>query len=229
MIPRKTITGPGTFNKINQDEIAGDTMQLLSSTLSVTRFKVEGRLADPVVETLRKGLSEFAIREIDSKPVEKSFGFTRADLPFTPDFSGDEILFGTNFVFSLRIDKKRIPAKVVKKEQMAMEAEKMARTGRQRLSTAEKKEIKELVVQRLLTRVPAVPNVYDIVWDYENETVWFFSGLKEASEVLESLFSKAFGLTIIKLFPFTWVWFSGSLSHREKDLVKQAVPTLFVR
>jgi hypothetical protein len=50
------------------------------------------------------------------------------------------------------------------------------------LSRNEKKQIKEDVTRELSLRIPATPNVYDVLWDYEKYSLWFFSTQKSANE-----------------------------------------------
>jgi DNA recombination-dependent growth factor C len=202
-------------------------MQLLSSTLSLTRYRVQGRPADPVMDTIRNGLKNNMIREIDNEPAEKSIGWTESSRPFSPDFETADFVFGTHFVFSLRIDKKSVPAKIVAKHVNVASARRLAETEQKQLSKNEKRQIKEEVLQRLYTRVPSTPNIYDLAWDMENQVLWFFSNLKEANEELETLFSKSFRISIIRMFPYTEADLASDISDNQRDALKQCGPAIF--
>lgn len=202
-------------------------MQLLSSSLSLTRYLVQGKLAEPVMDTVREGLKNQVIREIDNDPAAKSIGWTESGRPFAPDFEKAQFMFGTHMVFSLRIDKKSVPAKIVNKHVNMAEAKRMAETEQKQLSKTEKRQIKDEVTNRLYTRVPAAPNVYDLVWDVEGGSLWFFSNLKEANEELETLFAKSFRLSLLRMFPYTEADLACGLSDEQRDLVKQAGPADF--
>ena len=95
-------------------------MALLSSTVSIMRYKVEGKIKDPVLETVANSLKENAILEIDGDNSEKTVGWTLFDNPFSPDFEHSSFVVGPYLVFSLRIDKKTIPPKIIKKHYKAL-------------------------------------------------------------------------------------------------------------
>lgn len=202
-------------------------MGILSSTVSVTRYKVEGTLAQPVLETVGNGLKKNAIAEIDENISEKAVGWTSFHKPYQPDFYGSSFVYGKDLVFSLRIDKKRIPAKVLKKHFMIESARLLAKSGREFLSRNEKSVLKDQIIDRLSLRIPATPDVYDLIWSYEKSSVWFFSSLKAANEELETLFKRSFNLTLIRLFPYTTAELMMGLSDSERDILKDLTPTLF--
>lgn len=204
-------------------------MSILSSSVSITRYKVHGKIAPPLVETIANGLTHNKIIEIDNQPADKSVGWTSFDSPFQPDFDGSKFVFGNYFVFSLRIDKKTIGAKVLKKHYIIEASKRMAESGREYLSKSEKKLVKEHVINGLSLRIPPTPNVYDLVWNYEEASIWFFSNLKAANEELETIFPKSFNLSLIRLFPYTAAELSPDLSDSQRDMLQKISPTLFFK
>ena len=202
-------------------------MGLFSSSVSITRFKVQGKLEEPVLETLVAGLKKNAIREIDEDAADKVVGWTSFENPYQPDFEGASFSIGTHWVFSLRIDKKKIPLKVVQKMCAQETAKKLAETGREFLSRNEKKLLRENVINTLSLRIPATPNIYDLIWNYEDASVYFFSNLKEANEEVETLFAKSFKLTLIRLFPYTMADLNAGLGDADRDVVGKLTPSRF--
>ena len=85
----------------------------------------------------------------------------------------------------------------------------------------DKKSIKDQVVNTLIHRIPATPNVYDLVWNYDAASLWFFSNLKAANEALETLFVKSFNLQLIRLFPYTTADRRAKLSDQERDVLRK--------
>jgi hypothetical protein len=189
-------------------------MSLLSTSVSITRYAVHGKLDAPI---------------IDNQITDKAVGWTTFDQPFQPNFDGSSFVFGNFFVFALRIDKKNIPAKVLKKHYTIEAAKRMTESGRDFLSKTEKKLVKEHVISGLSLRIPATPNIYDLVWNYEDATVWFFSNLKAANEELETLFAISFNLSLIRLFPYTAAELSAGLSDAQRDELQKIAPTRFVK
>ena len=97
------------------------------------------------------------------------------------------------------------------------------------MSKTEKKVIKDHVVNTLCLRIPATPNIYDLVWNYEAGILWFFTSLKAANEELETLFSKSFKLSLIRMFPYTSAILTCDLKDAQKDMLAKLSPTTFYR
>ena len=202
-------------------------MGLLSSSVSITRYKVQGKLESPVLDTIAGGLTQFAVSEIDEDASDKAVGWTSFRNPYQPDFGGSSFVYGNYMVFALRIDKKSISPKVINKHTAKEMAKRMEKEGRDFLSRNEKKMIKDHVMNVLTLRIPATPNVYDVVWNYEESDLWFFTNLKAANEELETLFSQSFRLTLFRLFPYTMAELTAALSDSERDRLNNLSPSQF--
>jgi len=196
-------------------------MGLLSSRMSITRYKVVGQLEGSIHETVYQRLKQYAIPKIEDAGSDAAVGWTSFESPYSPDFEGDSFVFGTYMVFALRIDKKSIPPKLIQKHYALDVAKHLANTGRHFLSGNEKKAIKDEVFNSLARRIPATPNVYDLVWEYNTSALWFFSSLKAANEALESLFLQSFKLQLIRLFPYTTADLVAGLSDQERDALRK--------
>ncbi|PIE64297.1 MAG: exonuclease [Desulfobacterales bacterium] len=194
-------------------------MGILSSSLSITQYRVEGALQEPVIETVFKGLKKHAIEDIDNESSDKAIGWSNFGDPFEPQIDQSSFLIGTHFAFSMRIDKKTIPNKIIQKHYARDMKKRLEASGREFLSKKEKKEIKDNVVHMLSMRIPATPNIYDIIWNYEAGKIWFFSNLKGANEALETLFARSFKLNLIRLFPYSMAVLTSQLSDSEKDAI----------
>ena len=180
---------------------------------------MEGKLEEPIIETISERLKRYAISEIADEASDKVAGWTCFDAPFRPNFDGSSFVVGQYFIFALRIDKKNLPAKTVKKYCAIEEGKRLSESGREYLSRQEKEMIEDHVVNMLMMRIPAVPNVYDLVWSYESSTVWFFTTLKAANEELESLFMKSFKIPLVRLFPYTLADLELGLSDSDRDVL----------
>ena len=202
-------------------------MGILSSSVSITQYRVEGKLSEPILENVATGLKKNAVEEIDNESSDKAIGWTCFNNPFSTDFSQNPFLIGTHLVFSMRIDKKSIPSKIIQKHYTLEMTKRLENSGRDFLSKSEKKEIKDHVIHLLNLRIPATPNIYDLLWNYESNTLWFFSNLKGANEELETLFTRSFKLKLIRLFPYTMASLTSPLSDVEKDALSQFTPTRF--
>lgn len=200
-------------------------MGLLSTNVSITRYQVLGQLQEPLMDVLTRLLTQNAIVEIDDEDMNQSVGWTSFEDPFTPDFTGSSFVIGYQFIFSFRMDKKAIPSKVINKKYKQEIKNRLKESNKEFFSRNEKKQIKEDVVRDLSIRIPATPNLFDILWNYEKSILWFFSTQKSANEAFEVFFTKTFKLNLVRLFPYTSAL--EFLSDSEKDLLDKLTPTHF--
>ncbi|MCG8633390.1 MAG: recombination-associated protein RdgC [Desulfobacterales bacterium] len=199
-------------------------MGLISSSHSMSRYYVEGAFDGSTMEEVREGLIQNAMPKIESEYDEISAGWTPFESPYNPDFEKFSFIFGTYFLFSLRIDKKSIPAKLVQKH-MALEIEKKKEeSGRDFISKNEKSEIKEMVLDILMHKIPSIPSLYDVLWSYEEKSLIIFSTQKAANELFETLFLKSFNHKPIRIFPYTLVEKLGKFSDDKKDRILALTP-----
>jgi DNA recombination-dependent growth factor C len=204
-------------------------MGFFSSSAAFSRYRVEGQSEGSLLETVREGLKRYAIGEIDQQAEARAIGWTCVDRPYAPSFEDSAFSIADFFLFALRIDKKSIPAKVIRKHLAEATVKRKAETGRDFLSRSEKKMLKEHVLNVLALRIPATPNIYDILWAYAENELWLFSTQKAAGEALESLFSKSFNLTLVRLFPYTMAEFHPGLSDARRDLLNKLTPSSFAK
>jgi hypothetical protein len=202
-------------------------MGILSSAVSITRYRVEGKIENPINQSVAKGLKKNAISEIDENIDEKSIGWTSFQSPFQPNFEQNSFDFGNLLIFSLRIDRKSIPPNLLKKHIAIETSKRLAKTNRHFLSKDEKQLLKDKVTTHLAMRIPSTPHVYDIIWNYKNSEVWFFTNLRFPNEQLESLFKRSFNLSLIRIFPYTAAELLSGLSDRERDVLLSLSPTHF--
>jgi len=202
-------------------------MGLLSSSVSINRYYVEGKIEEPVLDTVKKGLVKHSFRENDDDPSTKKTGWTSFNNHFNPNFNGSSFVIDELFIFSLRIDKKSVSPKIIRKFFFIETAKRLEESGRGYLTANEKKAVKEQVTDTLFLRVPAVPNIYDIVWNYEKSMLWFFSSNKSANEELEILFSASFNQSLIKIFPYSEAAILLGLTDKERDILSLLSPSKF--
>lgn len=202
-------------------------MGVLSATMAITRYKVEGSLEGAAAEAVYRGLTKNAIAEIDNEAEDRSSGWTAFGNPYFPNFEGSSFLFGTLFLFSLRIDRKSVSPNLIKKHLSIEAADRLAKTRKRFLSRDEKSALKEKVTKDLLIRVPSSPNVYDLIWNYEAASLLFLTTLKSANEELETLFRRSFNLGLIRIFPYTAADLLSGLSDSERDVLIGLSPTQF--
>ena len=77
------------------------------------------------------------------------------------------------------------------------ETEFMEATGKERLSKADKEEVRDLITKQLREASDSGIKGFDMVWDLEDESVRFWSQSKGPCDEFEHLFAETFGLRLI--------------------------------
>jgi recombination associated protein RdgC len=70
--------------------------------------------------------------------------------------------------------------------------------------------------------------LYDLIWDYEKSSLYFFSNLRSANQELEELFKRSFMLSLIRIIPYTAGDLLSDLSDQERDILLSLSPTQFL-
>lgn len=182
-------------------------MGLISSSQTIVRYRVDPGpdISQGVMEYIRSGLISNAFPEEKDEHEEIVVGWVPFESPYDPDFEKYSMIFGAEFIFSLRIDKKTVPAKALAEQLSIAFKERLAETGREFLSKSEKSEIREILLEKLLLRVPFVPSMFDVAWNYEERKLSFFSNSRAAIELFETMFLKTFQRKITQVFPYTLI------------------------
>jgi DNA recombination-dependent growth factor C len=162
------------------------------------RGEIEGSFWDAVDEGVRKG----AFKSVDSPGDEVGMGWTTMEDFTVADFKGASYL-RTNYVaLSLRIDSARVPARILEIHVKAESRRLMDETGKQRLSSGQRRELKERVKETLKRQMFPSIQVHDVIWDTAKGVVYFASHAGKAREKFEDHFKKCFGLTLVPLLAY---------------------------
>jgi len=178
-------------------------MGALSPSQTIIRYQVENINEAVVPAMVLAGLKANAMPVIPDEYKETIIGWVPFESPYIPDFVANPFLYNGVSLFSLRIDKKTVPPKVLQ-QQMAISFEKRkTETGREFLSKNEKAEIRELLYDSLLQKTSCIPSVFDFAWDHDLGLAYFYTAQKAAIEVLENLFYKSFECRLVRTIPYT--------------------------
>jgi recombination associated protein RdgC len=172
-------------------------MGAIKGTVTVRRYLVRGKPSDRA--KLLKGARAHALLPIDpAGDVEKAHGWALAHDPDDVELTSDAVFTssGSSMLLALRVDTLRPPAAVVKR----MVAEKLKALGR-KTGRRDKQEAKDWVVRSLRSRAFPVTRAVDVVWQLDEQRLFFFSHGKGANELLIDLFFKSFGLELVPAGP----------------------------
>ena len=126
----------------------------------------------------------------------EAVGWCVIERPFDLDFQPDRIFYDRFVQLGFRVDKWKIPG-VLMRSQVADEEQRMlARAGREKLTRAEKEDIKLRVIGRLRKKILPNSRAFDVLWDLDAGTVLFFTHSARATDEFAALFQTTFGLEL---------------------------------
>ncbi len=180
-------------------------MGLINSSVSFTRFRIMDEVPKDLWASIPEKLKFFAFKDIDDTSDENSHGWTCFDDMLDMQWHTAPPQKGDYYVFSLRLDTRRVPPGVIKKHlALALKAEKqkMAEQNKNFISRERKKEIKEQVLIRLRQRFLPIPAEFNVVWSASSNTVWFMSTQNKMIEMFTELFTQTFNLHLDQMTPY---------------------------
>jgi hypothetical protein len=126
----------------------------------------------------------------------EAIGWCVIERPFDLDFQPDRVFYDRFVQLGFRVDKWKIPG-VLMRSQVADEEQRMlSRAGREKLTRAEKEDIKLRVIGRLRKKILPTSRALDVLWDLDAGTVLFFTHSARATEEFAALFETTFGLEL---------------------------------
>jgi DNA recombination-dependent growth factor C len=177
-------------------------MGFASRSVSVIRYRVKGEMEGSFWDAVDTGIKRGAYRELDTPGELVGIGWTSIDDFADNSFSGAAYVRGNFVALALRVDIARVPPRILEIELRKETRKILQETGRQRLSSAQRRELKDAVKDKLKRQVFPSIQVFDLVWDTTKHVVYFASLSVKARERLEDLFKKSFGLSLIPLIPY---------------------------
>ncbi len=150
-------------------------------------------------------LCRHAFRPIDEGIAELSIGWVHTGNPQEMSFSVPADFWHDNYLaFSLRQDRRRVPAALLKAYLQVAEHEFLtANPGYTRVPKQKKEEMRDKVQASLLARTLPVPAVHDAVWDTRSGILTFTGLGRAAQDAFETLFRKSFpDFRLVAVHPF---------------------------
>ena len=177
-------------------------MGFFSRSTSMMRYKTRGDIQSSFWDAVDSGVKSGSFRDIESPGELIGLGWTSIEDFSEYDFHGASYVYGNYVALSLRVDTVRIPPRILE-IQIKKETRKLLKeTGQRRLSSNQRKELKEAVKESLKKQVLPSIQVFDFVWDTSRSVVYFTSLSIKARERFEDHFKKCFGLSLIPLIAY---------------------------
>jgi hypothetical protein len=176
-------------------------MGLLKGNFSFARFHVEGQLPQAFLNFVNNRIKANSFRETVKSTEEKRLGWVSATDILDADFESANYVLGDYLIFSLRVDRKMIPPKLMKIKVMEEERIFLAESGKNRINKQMAGGIRDKVKLELLSRLDPVPSFYDVCWALGQNTVYFSSLSDKVADDFVDLFKQTFSLSLTRLLP----------------------------
>jgi hypothetical protein len=205
------------------DIIKEDPMGLLSNTVSICQFNIVGDMpTENFIEWAGRCLAGHAFQSIEGGSEEQSVGWVHLDDFEACDFEAPDAYARDHYLtFSLRRDRRRIPAGMLKAHMERAEQKFLAEhPGLQRVPKNKREELREAVRGTLLSRTLPSPAIFDAVWDTRNGRLTLATLNSQVIEMFENLFKTSFeGLRLVAVHPMARA--TSVLGEERKQALQQ--------
>jgi len=172
-------------------------MPLLKGAMGATRYRVVNPPAELDRDDLLVRLNDAAFKEPFSQAeAGETIGWVNIHNLCVYQFDPEDTCYTQYLCFSLRVDNKRLPAKLLK-ARVELDAQAwMRERGADRIPSQVKRELKEQLELQLLPRQLPSVTAHDVCWDLKAHKVWFFSASRKANESFRQRFGQTFNLDL---------------------------------
>ena len=167
----------------------------------MTRYRVVGDLPSNASSYLDENIRKWAFRSIEDSTEELGVGWCSASDLLDTDFAYASYWLEPYLALGMRVDKRKVPGSLLKKYHR-MEMKQAAAMKEGRLSKPEKEELKERARLQLLTRMPPVSQLCEVLWNTQDGQLWLGSQSNALKEVFEDLFRRSFDMELEPLWPW---------------------------
>ncbi|MBI5569892.1 MAG: recombination-associated protein RdgC [Desulfomonile tiedjei] len=177
-------------------------MGFLSRSVSIMRLRVKGEIEGSFWDAVDAGIRKGAYREIDTPGVEVGMGWASIEDFTDYEFTSASYLRAHYVALSLRVDTARVPPRILEIELKKESQKLLAESGQRKLSSAQRRQLKDNIKESLKRRMFPSIQVYDLVWDTSKHVAYFGSLSGKVLERVTDHFKKCFGLTLIPIIPY---------------------------
>jgi recombination associated protein RdgC len=177
-------------------------MALLKDGFTYKRYQVLGDMPDNFASFINQQIRKFAFQKLESQTEEIAIGWTSIDNAIDTEFSYANYAIGEYLIFSLRVDKKNIPASLLKIKTQEAEKAFLEEKKQARLYKEQRKNILEAVRQDLLGKTLPIPSFYDVCWCVSENWLVFGSHSETINEHFIKIFERTFELKLQHWIPW---------------------------
>jgi hypothetical protein len=172
-------------------------MGILAKSCGLSQYTTGSDLPSDFLNVVVDRVRYRAFIDIEQDSVtEKSIGWVDIDNMLDAQFETINFLKEPYIVLGMRVDKRAVPASVLKRNCLIKEQQIMQDEGISFINGKRRKEIKEAVRQSLLSSMIPTTQVYDMVWKYTTGHVLFTNTSPKLCDDFQELFSATFNLRL---------------------------------
>ena len=182
-------------------------MGILKGAVSVRRYRVEGEPPEGFRDLWRDALNLHAFRDpLSPLHKEEIVGWVQAHNLLDTTFDDlNRWLYNQYALFAMRVDKKVLPAKLFQAHLARRGEEWCKANNRERVPSAVKKELRELLEQEMLRQTLPRVQVTEVVWHVPEGWLLVHSQSDRVNDLLRKLFFRTFGLVAQPFDPVDFV------------------------
>ena len=177
-------------------------MGFASRSVSMIRYRVRGEMEGSFWDAVDEGIKQGAFKEVESSGDTVGLGWVSLEDFTDTEFRGTSYLRGNYVAFSLRIDTVRVPPRILEIHVKQETRKLLEETGQKRLSSGQRRDLKDRLKDALKKRVFPSIQVFDVIWDTSKGILYLGTLGIKVRERLEDHFKKSFGLRLIPLIPY---------------------------
>lgn len=172
---------------------------------SFRRYRIHGRLPSAHSEEFLKAVTDRKFLPLTASE-ERTYGWTTVDNLLVTDFTTENITRGNWVALGLRIDKRRVNARLLRAHfELEVEARRKAANDqgeRFRLGRDERREMREGLYQELLKQTSPSIDLVPVMIHTKRRTAHVLKLAKGANDLARVHFLDTFGLDLIPLTPW---------------------------
>jgi DNA recombination-dependent growth factor C len=176
-------------------------MGFMSRSVSMMRYRVKGTIEGNFWQSVEDGIQKGVFKDIGDTG-ELSLGWTSFEDFTDTEFSRSSYVRSTYIALGFRIDTIRVPPRILEIHLKKQIQSVLKTSGRTRLSSTERRELKERVKESLLKQILPSIQVIDVIWDTAKSTIYLGTLSAKTRERFEEHFKRCFGLSILPIIPF---------------------------
>jgi DNA recombination-dependent growth factor C len=165
------------------------------------RYRVKGTIEGNFWQSVEDGIQKGVFKDIGDTG-ELSLGWTSFEDFTDTEFSRSSYVRSTYIALGFRIDTIRVPPRILEIHLKKQIQSVLKTSGRTRLSSTERRELKERVKESLLKQILPSIQVIDVIWDTAKSTIYLGTLSAKTRERFEEHFKRCFGLSILPIIPF---------------------------